>query len=66
MIKFLDPDGFIYQLLLVLGFRVDVPVTNTYDFIYFVFISLVALIFLVMFLKLLFVTMLDCFRSVRL
>lgn len=66
MIKFLDPDGFIYQLLILLGFKVDVPVSSTYDFIYFVFISLVALIFLVMFLKMLFVTMLDFFRSVRL
>jgi len=66
MIKFLDPNGFIYQLLVLLGFNVDIPITNTQDFIYFIFISLVALIFLVIFLKMLFVTMLDFFRSVRL
>ena len=66
MIKFLDPNGFIYQLLTLLGFKVDFPVATTYDFIYFIFILLVALIFLIMFLKMLFVTMLDFFRSVRL
>jgi len=66
MSSFFDEQGFIYQILVTLGFNVNIEITNTYEFIYFVFISLVAVIFLVMFLKILFVTVLNFFKSVSL
>lgn len=66
MSSFFDEQGLIYQILVTLGFNVNIEITNTYEFIYFVFISLVAVIFLVMFLKILFVTVLNFFKSVSL
>lgn len=66
MSSFFDEQGLIYQILVTLGFNVNIEITNTYEFIYCVFISLVAVIFLVMFLKILFVTVLNFFKSVSL
>ena len=62
---FLD-NGFFRDILTVLGLFLDFEVSDTYTLIYSIFLIIVALVFVVLFLRFLFRALASVFKSVGL
>lgn len=59
-------NGLIHDILVALGLVTDFEVTDTYTFLYSVFIILVAVVFIVAFLRILFRSFTSLFKGVGL
>ena len=59
----LSEHGFIYDILVALGLVVDFEITDSYTFLYSIFIILIAVIFIVILLRVLFRCLSSLFKG---